>query len=83
MDGMQGWCCVTPKAKGSEASNLFLVWGCYHAVRKPKLPTCLGVYAGCWLGDKGKHPEKKSQSKAVLSCALEGTRVISVPCLNS
>lgn len=62
------------KTGGNAASNLLLMWGCYHAVRKPQLPTCLVVDAGCWLGSKGKHPEKKSQFEAVLSFALEVTR---------
>lgn len=74
---------MTSKAKGNAASSLFFMWGCYHAVRKPKLPTCLVVDVGCWLGSKGKHPKKKSQSEAVLSFALEVTRVISELCLNS
>ena len=75
--------CVTSKAKGDEASNWLFIWGGYQAVRKPKLPTCLRPDAGCRLGSKGKRPEKKSQSQAALSFALEVTRVISVPCLNS
>lgn len=84
MNRIKKGCCVTSKARGHAASNLLFMWWCYHAVRKPKLPTCLVVDVGCWLGSKGKHPpQKKSQSETVLSFALEVTRVISVPCLNS
>lgn len=84
MNSMHKWkrCCDF-QGKRQCASNMFFIWGCYHAVQKPKLPACLLVDAGCWLGSKGKHPGKKSQSQAVLSFALEVTRVISVPCLNS
>lgn len=45
--------------------------------------TRLVVDAGCWLGSKGKHPEKKNPPEAALSLALGVTGVISVPDLNA
>ena len=83
MNGRQKWLCVTSKAKGDEASTWLFIWGGCQAARKPKSPTCLRPDAGCRLGSKGKRPEKKSQSQAALSFALEVARVISVPCLKS
>lgn len=53
-------------------------------MQKPNLPTYGMADAGWGLGSKGKHPEKKRPSKAVLlSFASQVTRVISVPRLSS